>query len=145
MTPQDANVVCTRPDQKSENLSVGSSIKIDQSGTYTFKAIKGNREGRALKLDFDLHKATQATIILDKSPSKPYEGQGPASIINGVQGSNAKYGGSEWLGFSGNDVSGGDEGSHHSIWKEAMKDADFVLYLTDAYKIIKKENTYTRQ
>jgi len=116
VTPKDANVVCTRPDQKSENLSIGSSIKIDQSGTYTFKAIKGNREGRALKLDFDLHKATQATIILDKSPSKPYEGQGPASVINGVQGSNAKYGGSEWLGFSGNDASGTiDLGKNTSI------------------------------
>ncbi|MBK7698236.1 MAG: family 20 glycosylhydrolase [Saprospiraceae bacterium] len=42
--------------------------------------------------------------------------QGPASVINGVQGSNAKYGGSEWLGFSGNDVSGTiDLGKNTSI------------------------------
>jgi hexosaminidase len=43
-------------------------------------------------------------IKTEPLPSPKYSGNGPGSIINGVLGSDHKYGGLEWLGFEGKDV-----------------------------------------
>lgn len=82
------------------------SIRIKDAGSYTFQAKSGNHQGRPITLDFDLHKGTKAKFTLETKPSKTYEGQGSGSLVNGVKGSNHKYGGTEWLGFSGTDCIG---------------------------------------
>ena len=82
----------------------GEDIVIDRSAAFIFQAKQGNIYGRKLQLDFALHKATNAHIIIDPQPSPKYPANGPGSIVNGISGSSDKYGGTEWLGFEGTDA-----------------------------------------
>jgi hexosaminidase len=81
-------------------------FQIEKSGMFTFVQGSQHRQGTPLHLNFDLHKGTQATLMLATSPTPPYTGQGSGSLVNGILGSDIKYGGSEWLGFSGKDCEG---------------------------------------
>ncbi|WP_430413231.1 beta-N-acetylhexosaminidase [Kordia sp.] len=60
--------------------------------------------GRDFTLVFNRHKAVGATITLDPKPYKAYAGSGKEGLINGVSGSDTRYGDKEWLGFWGKDV-----------------------------------------
>ena len=82
------------------------SIWIKNAGTYTFQAQSGHQKGKPCTIHFDLHKGTAAKFTLETNPSKTYGGQGSGSLVNGIKGGNTKYGGSEWLGFSGSDCIG---------------------------------------
>ena len=84
----------------------GSEIIIDRSGNHTFLALAGEKKGKPIQLNFDLHLGTTAILSLIHAPSKQYAGNGPGSIVNGLTGSDEKYGGSEWLGFDGKNCSG---------------------------------------
>lgn len=86
------------------DITSGEVCDITQSGSHTFFTRINGKDGAPLKLDFDLHKGTTAKIKFENSPSEKYSGNGPGSIINGITGSNEKYGGSEWLGFEGKDA-----------------------------------------
>jgi hexosaminidase len=94
----------TAKDQKS--IATKDNINITTSDTYSFAALKGDKMGQPKSIVFDLHKATNALFTLESPPSPKYPGNGPSSIVNGVIGSDKKYGGSEWLGFSGTDCNG---------------------------------------
>ena len=50
------------------------------------------------------HKAIGKQISLSVKPHKAYNAGGKQALINGVSGSNKRYGDKEWLGFSGDDV-----------------------------------------
>jgi len=54
----------------------------------------------------DMHKAVDATIKLSVGPNEAYNanGAGPYALINGISGSDKRYGDSEWLGFWGSDI-----------------------------------------
>lgn len=94
----------TLDNKPQSDISSGTTCEINQSGTHSFfTKIKG-KDGAPLKLDFNLHKGTSAKIRFENPPSEKYSGNGPGSIINGITGSNEKYGGSEWLGFEGQDA-----------------------------------------
>jgi hexosaminidase len=43
-------------------------------------------------------------IELSVEPSKVYSGSGANGLINGIQGSDKRYGDKEWLGFWGDDL-----------------------------------------
>ncbi len=101
--PQNYTLNYFHKDRGSIILFQKDPIVIKTSGNHTFRATKGNKEGRPLKIDFDLHKGTTASIQLKNNPAKQYSGNGSGSIINGVKGNDNKYGGSEWLGFAGSD------------------------------------------
>lgn len=49
------------------------------------------------------HKAVGKSISLNVSPHKSYPGSGKEGLINGISGSNKRYGDKEWLGFWGDD------------------------------------------
>lgn len=87
-------------------LNANNSLPITTPGKYIFTALKGDKKSQPLAVEFDLHEATTASISLENQPSSRYAGNGPSSIINGVKGSDEKYGGSEWLGFDGTDAVG---------------------------------------
>lgn len=57
--------------------------------------------GRPLRLSFNGHLAAGKTIELSNPPSSKYAGSGPQCIVNGFMAPENKYGGSEWLGFEG--------------------------------------------
>ncbi len=52
----------------------------------------------------NLHKAVGKKINLNVEPHRSYNAGGKQAMINGVSGSNKRYGDKEWLGFSGEDV-----------------------------------------
>ncbi|MFY7672426.1 beta-N-acetylhexosaminidase [Tenacibaculum sp. MEBiC06402] len=52
----------------------------------------------------NLHKAVGKNISLNVNPHRSYNAGGKQALINGISGSNKRYGDKEWLGFSGDDV-----------------------------------------
>ncbi|WP_299709746.1 family 20 glycosylhydrolase [uncultured Tenacibaculum sp.] len=52
----------------------------------------------------NLHKAVGKKIELSPEPHASYNAGGKNALINGIYGSNKRYGDKEWLGFSGKDV-----------------------------------------
>ncbi len=85
-------------------LNSTKGINITESGTIKALAFKdGKASGRVWESYFDLHKASGQQIELENMPHEKYSGNGPASLINGVKGSNERYGDAEWLGFNGKD------------------------------------------
>ena len=50
------------------------------------------------------HKAIGNPISLNVAPHKAYNSGGKQALINGVSGSNKRYGDKEWLGFAGDDL-----------------------------------------
>lgn len=65
---------------------------------------EGKKVGRTFSEDILLHKGVLATISINAEPHKAYSGSGKNGLINGVVGSNTRYGDSEWLGFWGDDL-----------------------------------------
>lgn len=51
-----------------------------------------------------MHKAVGKQIELSVVPSKVYSGSGAEGLINGIQGSDTRFGDAEWLGFWGDDL-----------------------------------------
>lgn len=51
-----------------------------------------------------MHKAVGKKITFDVAPSEKYNAGGNAALINGISGSNKRYGDDQWLGFNGKDV-----------------------------------------
>nr|WP_238566834.1 chitobiase/beta-hexosaminidase C-terminal domain-containing protein [Nonlabens ulvanivorans] len=60
--------------------------------------------GRLFTQEFLYHKGVGATISINKEPHKSYPGSGANGLINGIKGSDSRYGDSEWLGFWGEDL-----------------------------------------
>lgn len=60
--------------------------------------------GKSYSQSISLHKGVGAKITLDKPPHKAYSGSGPEGLINGIHGSESRYGDKEWLGFWGEDL-----------------------------------------
>lgn len=104
--PADTEVQYSINNGATQIMDTKNPLEITQNGKYAFAAGKDNRNGKPLMLEFVLHKAASAAISLENEPAKQYSGNGPGSIINGVTGSDEKYGGTEWLGFDGVDAIG---------------------------------------
>jgi hexosaminidase len=51
-----------------------------------------------------LHKAVGKQITINKEPHKSYPGSGAEGLVNGISGSDSRYGDKEWLGFWGEDI-----------------------------------------
>lgn len=60
--------------------------------------------GRDFTIVYNHHKAVGKNITLEPQPHKAYAGSGKEGLINGVSGSDTRYGDKEWLGFWGKDV-----------------------------------------
>jgi hexosaminidase len=106
MIPEGTEVQYSVNGGASQKMDTQKPLDITENGNYAFTAGKDGRNGKPLLLDFDLHKATSATLTLEHDAAKQYAGNGPGSIINGIKGSDEKYGGTEWLGFDGVDAIG---------------------------------------
>ena len=65
---------------------------------------EGNQLGNTFTQSINLHKGVGASISLNIPPHKSYNAGGKEALINGISGNNKRYGDSEWLGFSGDDV-----------------------------------------
>ncbi len=82
-----------------------SKIPITESSTI--KAAVFNEEkqlGKTFTQHINYHKGVGAKITIDKLPHKAYSGSGSEGLINGILGSDSRYGDKEWLGFWGEDI-----------------------------------------
>ena len=77
---------------------------IKVAGTYYIKSSFEGIESEPRKVTFSPHLGNKSSITLKNQPANKYSGSGNDCLINGIEGSNEKYGGSEWLGFSGKDL-----------------------------------------
>lgn len=80
-------------------------IKINSS--MTIKAAVFNKDkklGNTFSETINLHSAVGKNITINKEPHKAYSGSGAKGLINGISGSNSRYGDKEWLGFWGDDI-----------------------------------------
>ena len=60
--------------------------------------------GKTFSQDINLHKAVGKSIIINKELNKSYSGSGENGLVNGISGSDERYGDKEWLGFWGEDI-----------------------------------------
>ncbi|MEZ4802889.1 MAG: glycoside hydrolase family 20 protein [Gelidibacter sp.] len=60
--------------------------------------------GKTFAQTINYHKAVGKKITLNVEPNKAYSGSGAEGLINGISGSDTRYGDKEWLGFWGDDV-----------------------------------------
>ncbi len=85
-----------------ESPVYSDAVKIDENTVLRAVAFDKNEAvGSGTQLVFNLHKAAGKKINLVHEPAEKYKGNGHGSLINGVAGSNGRYGGAEWLGFEG--------------------------------------------
>ncbi len=61
-------------------------------------------KGKLFTQHINYHKGVGASIKINVEPHKSYPGSGANGLINGISGSNKRYGDKEWLGFWGDDV-----------------------------------------
>ena len=60
--------------------------------------------GKTFSQFINMHKAVGAKITINKEANNAYQGSGPEGLINGISGSDSRYGDKEWLGFLGEDI-----------------------------------------
>ena len=83
-----------------------NAIKVDKS--MTIKAAVFNKKEKKLSSVFEetvsFHKAVGKSVSLNVLPHSSYNAGGKQALINGISGSDKRYGDKEWLGFSGKDL-----------------------------------------
>jgi hexosaminidase len=93
----------SEPIQTSEIYS--SKIPLTESKIIKAAVFDGaNRLGSVYSLDFKAHKAVGQRISIDQTPHRAYSGSGAEGLVNGVLGSDSRFGDNEWLGFWGEDI-----------------------------------------
>ncbi len=83
----------TKPITITESVSIKASV-------FNLEEKLGN----TFSQDINLHKAVGKTITINKEPHKSYPGSGAKGLVNGISGSDSRYGDKEWLGFWGDDI-----------------------------------------
>ncbi|MDH7913331.1 family 20 glycosylhydrolase [Winogradskyella sp. SYSU M77433] len=82
-----------------------SKIPITESSTIKAAVYNDEKQlGKTFTQYINYHKAVGAKITIDKQPHKAYSGSGAEGLINGISGSDSRYGDKEWLGFWGEDI-----------------------------------------
>ncbi|WP_234969237.1 beta-N-acetylhexosaminidase [Winogradskyella jejuensis] len=82
-----------------------SQIPVSESLNIKSAVFNSEKQlGKTFSQTINYHKAVGAKITIDKEPHKSYPGSGPEGLINGVSGSDTRYGDKEWLGFWGDDI-----------------------------------------
>lgn len=82
------------------------SESIGLAGSATVRAqafLEGEPRGRAWQQQVNWHLAAGHSLELEHDPHLKYSSGGPAAVINGINGSDERYGDDEWLGFDGKD------------------------------------------
>jgi hexosaminidase len=65
---------------------------------------QGEKLSDTFRQKIRFHKGITSTISLNKEPHPSYAAGGKQALINGISGSDTRYGDSEWLGFWGEDL-----------------------------------------
>ncbi len=80
-------------------------IKIVESSELAAQVFKDNKNaGRLFIENVIMHKGVKATVSTNVDPHPSYNAGGKEALLNGVNGSNTRFGDKEWLGFWGDDI-----------------------------------------
>ena len=81
------------------------SVLITKNTTINAGVFKNNQlVSNPFAETINYHKAITGKVDLNVLPHKAYNAGGKEALINGIQGSDQRYGDKEWLGFWGDDV-----------------------------------------
>ncbi|MBT8274550.1 MAG: beta-N-acetylhexosaminidase [Bacteroidia bacterium] len=89
----------SEPIPLSEDGTLGNKHIIG-AAVYKNDSILGNRFVQEIKI----HKGVKGSVSLNVEPHPSYGAGGKDALINGISGSDTRYGDSEWLGFWGDDL-----------------------------------------
>ncbi|WP_431135436.1 beta-N-acetylhexosaminidase [Psychroserpens mesophilus] len=107
-TAIDDKIIRYTLDGSEPNLSseiYKKSLPVTKSMTIKAAVFNSDKRlGNVFSETIQYHKAVGRTISINKAPSPVYSGSGPQGLINGISGSDTRYGDKEWLGFWGEDV-----------------------------------------
>jgi len=93
----------TKPDTNSTIYK--NPLLIDKSVTINAASFDSDKQVSAVfKEIIKMHKAVGKKITFDVAPSEKYNSGGNSALINGISGSDKRYGDDQWLGFDGKDV-----------------------------------------
>ncbi|WP_412985442.1 beta-N-acetylhexosaminidase [Pontimicrobium sp. IMCC45349] len=102
----DIKFTTNNTEPTTESSTYLTPIQIDSS--TTIKAVVFDGKGKLLGNTFtqyiNYHKGVGASIKMNVEPNKSYPGSGAYGLINGVSGSDKRFGDKEWLGFWGDDI-----------------------------------------
>jgi len=88
-----------------EEQTYKAPFGISQDAIITGQVYKeGKIVGRAFTDTIVYHKAITATVAVNVAPHPSYSAGGTPALINGISGSNTRFGDKEWLGFWGEDL-----------------------------------------
>jgi hexosaminidase len=92
------------PESQTWRLKKKWPFELKESGIYKFRAVDGEKRGKVVDLEFELHKGQAGQLRLSFEPDAQYQGQGASSLMNGLKGSQDKFGDGEWIGFKGTNL-----------------------------------------
>ena len=82
-----------------------NSIPIKESVQVTAALFNlSGKLGKTFSQYINLHKGVGENIAIDTEINESYSGSGVQGLVNGISGSDSRYGDKEWLGFSGKDI-----------------------------------------
>ena len=91
------------PDANSKKYE--EPIPIDMSLVISAQVFENQTKlGSVLVQSIHFHKGVGAVVRINKDPHRAYSGSGPQGLVNGISGSNKRFGDKEWLGFWGEDI-----------------------------------------
>ncbi|MCW5520918.1 family 20 glycosylhydrolase [Aureitalea sp. L0-47] len=89
----------------SEWLDYETPLEIREDSEIEALVFKENKKlSDTFKQKIMFHKGINGKISINKEPNPSYSAGGREALINGISGSDTRYGDSEWLGFWGEDL-----------------------------------------
>jgi hexosaminidase len=140
----------------SEEKKYQGPILITESSTILANLYRENKQlGKALRDTIQFHKGITASVSTNVAPHKSYSAGGIDALINGVKGSDSRYGDKEWLGFWGDDleivIDFAEETEINTVsmrfynapgqWIYAPKEIQLWITLTDGQKVTTRSST----
>ena len=89
----------------SESEVYSKPILIEKDTKITANVFQNGKElGRDFSEEINYHKGITGSISINVEPNPAYAAGGKEALINGISGSEKRYGDKEWLGFWGDDL-----------------------------------------
>ncbi len=101
---QTGGLVFYSTDTNSTGMQYEQPVKITQSGTYFAYYLINGKMSNISEQKISVNKATGKKVTLTTQPARNYQGDGPFTLVNGIQNEKGLDRTREFLGFSGNDA-----------------------------------------
>lgn len=85
-------------------LYEGPFVLKESANLQAIGEMTNGAEGRLLEKAIHFHKGVGKKIQFSEAPAAQYSAGGTGCVLNGIKGSDTRYGDKEWLGFWGKDI-----------------------------------------